>query len=125
MRASVNAERPDLLRCELGAWHNFTLNIRSSAAALIERMASRGRTSGFQMGAEHRTKIGNSKILKHLIEHAEGSRDMSSTQVTAALGLLKKVMPDMTETMIKGDENAPVAFSAVALAPLTVNAADD
>lgn len=65
-------------------------------------MAARGRTAGFKMGAEHRTKIANSQILKHLIEHVEGKRDMSASQVTAGLGLLKKVMPDMTESMMIG-----------------------
>lgn len=47
------------------------------------------------MSDEHRTKIANSQILKCLIEHVEGKRDMSATQVTAGLGLLKKVMPDL------------------------------
>lgn len=65
-------------------------------------MAGKGRTAGFQMGAEHRTKIANSKILKHLVEHAEGSREMSSTQVTAALGLLDRVMPKLQATTIEG-----------------------
>ena len=50
------------------------------------------------MGAEHRTKIANSKILKHLIEHAEGTREMSSTQVTAACSLLDRVMPKLAAT---------------------------
>lgn len=58
-------------------------------------MAKRGRSPGFMMTDEHRSKIGNSKILNNLIEHIEGKRDMTSTQVTAGLGLLKKVMPDM------------------------------
>lgn len=71
-------------------------------------MAQRGRIAGFKMGAEHRTKIANSKILKHLIEHVEGKREMTSTQVTAGLGLLKKVMPDITENTIKGDEENPL-----------------
>lgn len=66
------------------------------------------------MGAEHRTKIANSKILKHLIEHVEGTREMSSSQVTAGLGLLKKVMPDMTENMITGmGEGGEVIFKTV------------
>lgn len=65
-------------------------------------MAARGRKPGFQMGAEHRGKIANSNVLKHLIEHATGEREMTSSQVTAGLGLLKKVMPDMTENMVKG-----------------------
>lgn len=52
------------------------------------------------MGAEHRLKIANSNILKCLISHAEGEREMSSTQVSAAVALLKKVMPDLTYTEV-------------------------
>jgi hypothetical protein len=70
-------------------------------------MAGRGRKAGFQMGAEHRAKIANSQILKGLIDFAEGSvspEEYPPHRVSAALGLLKKVMPDMTESMIKGSE---------------------
>ena len=56
---------------------------------------ARGRKAGFQMTEEHRVKIKNSNILNALIGHVEGTREMSSTQVAAGLGLLKKVMPDM------------------------------
>ena len=49
----------------------------------------------YQMTNAHRDKIKNSNILNALIEHAEGNREMSSTQVQAGLGLLKKVMPDL------------------------------
>lgn len=55
----------------------------------------RGRTGGFKLTDEHRGKIANSSILNCLIEHAEGRREMSSTQVSAALGLLRKVLPDL------------------------------
>ncbi len=58
-------------------------------------MAERGRRPGFIMTDEHRVKIRNSNILNALIEHVEGAREMSSTQVTAGLGLLRKVMPDL------------------------------
>ena len=61
----------------------------------------RGRRPGFVMGEEHRTKIANSKILSRLIAHAEGEVEMSSTQVTVALGLLKKVMPDLSSQTIE------------------------
>ena len=60
----------------------------------------RGRSPGFQMTDEHRGKIKNSQILNALIEHVEGRREMSSTQVTAGLGLLRKVMPDLAQTEI-------------------------
>lgn len=49
----------------------------------------------YQMSHTHRDKIKNSNILNALIEHAEGQREMSSTQVQAGLGLLKKVLPDL------------------------------
>ena len=61
---------------------------------------TRGRQPGFSMSNEHRVKIQNSNILNALIEHAEGRRDMSPSQVHAALGLLKKVMPDLSATAI-------------------------
>ena len=68
-------------------------------------MAERGRKPGFRMSDEHRVKIQNSNILNALIEHVEGKREMSGTQVTAGLGLLKKVMPDLATTTIQGDED--------------------
>lgn len=59
-------------------------------------MSTRGRQPGFTMSNEHRVKIQNSNILNALIEHAEGRREMTPTQVTAGLGLLKKAMPDLS-----------------------------
>ncbi len=61
-------------------------------------MAKVGRPKG-SVGAKltetHRDKIRKSNILNNLIEHVEGNRDMTSTQVTAGLGLLKKALPDL------------------------------
>ena len=56
----------------------------------------------YKMGNTHRDKIRNSNILNALLEHVEGSREMSATQVTAGLGLLKKIMPDLAATTIEG-----------------------
>ena len=58
-------------------------------------MAERGRKPGFRMSEEHRVKIQNSNILNALIEPVEGRREMSATQMTAGLGLLRKVPPDL------------------------------
>ena len=65
-------------------------------------MAARKSPSAFRMSDEHRSKIANSQILNALVEHAEGRREMSSTQVSAALGLLRKVMPDLAATELSG-----------------------
>ena len=74
-------------------------------------MAERGRTPGFSMSNEHRVKIQNSNILNALIEHAQGEREMSSTQVTAALGLLKKALPDLSAVEIGSDPDKPMRMS--------------
>lgn len=78
--------------------------------ATKSKLAGTKAATSSPMSHQHRVKIRNSNILNSLIEHVEGKREMSSTQVTAGLGLLKKVMPDMTETMLKGDEAAPVVI---------------
>jgi hypothetical protein len=71
-----------------------------------------GRSPGFRMSEEHRVKIKNSNILNALIEHVEGKRDMSATQVSAGLGLLRKVMPDLASTTIQGDdEGGPIQIT--------------
>ncbi len=66
-------------------------------------MAERGRSAGFRMTNEHRLKIKNSNILNALIEHVEGKREMSATQVTAGVALLKKVLPDLQPEAFEDD----------------------
>lgn len=58
----------------------------------------RGRKAGFKMPDEYRSKIAKSQVLNALIEHTEGRREMSSTQVTAGIALLRKVLPDLAAT---------------------------
>lgn len=74
-------------------------------------MAERGRKPGFRMSEEHRVKIQNSNILNALVEHVEGKREMSATQVSAGLGLLRKVMPDLAQTTLENGEDG--AFQVV------------
>jgi hypothetical protein len=74
---------------------------------------ARGRKPGFVMTDEHRGKIQNSNILKALIEHIEGKREMSATQVSAGLGLLRKVLPDLSST----DNKTEVVHRYVAEVP--------
>jgi hypothetical protein len=69
---------------------------------------TRGRQPGFKMPEAHRVKIANSNILNALIEHVEGNRDMTGTQVTAGIALLKKVLPDMTRTEVTGEDGGPI-----------------
>jgi len=65
------------------------------------------------MGEEYRAKIQNSTILNRLIGHVDGSVDLTPSQVTAGLGLLKKVMPDLAAHSHGGDDDAPPVRLAV------------
>lgn len=82
-------------------------------------MSSRGRKSGFKMTDEHRVKIQNSNILNALIEHVEGKREMSSTQVSAGLGLLRKVLPDLSATTLDhtSSDGSVIMPALIALVP--------
>jgi hypothetical protein len=83
-------------------------------AEAVAPEAKRGRgRSPYRMSEAHREKIRNSNILNALLEHVEGNREMSSTQVTAGLGLLKKCLPDLQSVTVSGDDDAdPISVIA-------------
>lgn len=81
------------------------------------------------MSSYHREKIAKSQILKRLIEHAEGklssagiggNQEMSATQVTAALSLLDRVLPKLTQAQIEQNvtvEDKIEAIKIISVAP--------
>lgn len=52
---------------------------------------------------EARKKIQTTQLVKRLTAHAFGEVQMSPTQVTAALGLLRKSLPDLTSMQHSGE----------------------
>lgn len=52
---------------------------------------------------DHRVKIKNANILNALIEHVLGKREMSATQVSAGIALMKKVLPDLQSVESKSE----------------------
>lgn len=54
---------------------------------------------------EVRQRIQTSQLLNRLTNHALGQVDMTSTQVTAALGVLKKSLPDLQSVALTGEDN--------------------
>lgn len=84
--------------------HNGKASLEEEWQAGLQVTEQRGRKPGFRMSEEHRDKIRNSNILRALIEHVEGDREMSASQVSAGLGLLRKVMPDLTSVSGSDDE---------------------
>lgn len=86
---------------------------------------TKGRPRGFVMSPEHRVKIQNSNILNALIEHVEGQREMSSTQVQAAIALMKKVLPDLSTVEMTGEDGGPIeTVSRIELVAATVRERD-
>jgi len=67
--------------------------------------------TGVRLTEAHRDKIQKSNILNALIEHAEGKRNMSATQITAGLGLLRKCLPDLAAVTYSGDQDNPVVIN--------------
>ena len=60
-----------------------------------------------------RQKIRSSQLINRLTGHILGEFDMPKTAVVAALGLLRKTMPDLATTTIKGDEENPLAIKTI------------
>lgn len=56
------------------------------------------RTRKVRHDDETRAKIQTSQLVNRLTDHVLGSIDMKPTQVTAALGLLKKSLPDLSQS---------------------------
>ena len=50
-----------------------------------------------------RAKINAGVLTKALVDHVDGKREMSNTQVQAAMGLLRKVLPDLASTELVGN----------------------
>jgi hypothetical protein len=57
---------------------------------------------------EIREKIRASQLVNALEKHVLGRRKMKPTQVAAALGLLKKCVPDLAQTTIANPDGSPV-----------------
>jgi hypothetical protein len=53
------------------------------------------RTRKIRHDDETRAKIQASQLINRLSEHVLGKCEMTATQVTAGLGLLRKVLPDL------------------------------
>jgi hypothetical protein len=60
-----------------------------------------------------RARIQGSVIADQLMKHIVGENEMTATQVTAALGLLRKVAPDLAATELTGAEGGPVELRTI------------
>jgi len=58
-----------------------------------------------------RDKIQAQQLIKVLEDHAVRGKEMVPSRITAALGLLKKCVPDLSTTSIQGNEGGPLELT--------------
>ena len=76
----------------------------------VKGMHKRASTSAVYAEAV-RARIRAGGIAKRLENHIVGKCEMSNTQVTAALGLLRKVVPDAQTVAITGPDGEALPFN--------------
>ena len=64
-----------------------------------------------------RARIRAGGIAKRLEQHVLGTVEMSASQVSAALGLLRKVVPDIASVEHTGSATNPIVFETVFFDP--------
>lgn len=65
------------------------------------------RTVKIRHDEETRAKIQTSQLINRLEDHILNDLDLKPTQVTAALGLLKKTLPDLANVELSGSDDKP------------------
>lgn len=64
---------------------------------------SHARKNVLKLSDDWRARIQTSMIINRLQDHIKGAVELSASQVTAALGLLKKTAPDMQSIEHSGE----------------------
>lgn len=70
---------------------------------------------------EVRQRIKTSQLINRLMQHVNGETTLDASQVTAALGLLNKVLPNLSATTLSGE----VTHNYVARMPNMPASADE
>jgi hypothetical protein len=69
------------------------------------------RSPGYALAVRARIRAGG--IVKRLEDHVLGKVEMTASQVTAALGLLRKCVPDLATVEHTGEGGGPIEFTNV------------
>src|SRR5580698_6612874 len=62
-----------------------------------------------------RARIKTSLLVRALMDHVLGNKEMAATQVSAGLGLLRKVMPDLSQMDVKAAQDEVTDLSTAEL----------
>lgn len=77
------------------------------------------RTRRTTVNDKTREKIRTTQLIKRLVQHVNGEIELSATQVTAALGLMKKVLPDLQS--VEMDQTVEVKQSVINAEPMSAD----
>ena len=75
--------------------------------------APRQGKSSRELTQAHKDHIQTSAIINRLQEHILGNAEMSGSQVAAALGLMRKTLPDLKVTELTTDPQAPPVYRVI------------
>lgn len=71
------------------------------------------RTRKIVMTEEWKEKIKISQIINRLVDHFDGTVDLSKTQIDVAKILLAKVVPDLSKSTLSGDADSPLIVQEI------------
>ena len=64
-----------------------------------------------------RRKIQTARLIERLSRHVLGEIEVSSSQVSAGLGLLRKTLPELTAAQVAGANGAVLAITVTLVKP--------
>jgi hypothetical protein len=76
---------------------------KSATGFFVARKPMAARTRKIRHDEETRAKIQSSQIVNRLMDHINGNVELSATQVSSALGLLRKTLPDLAAVEHSGE----------------------
>jgi hypothetical protein len=74
------------------------------------KRTGRGRPAGYVTPERVRAQIKTAQLVKMLTDTANGVKQVEPHQVTAAVALLRKVLPDLQATLLSGDPQLPLTI---------------
>ncbi len=71
------------------------------------------RTVKIRHDDQTRAKIKTSQIINRLTSHVLDNLELTPSQVSAGLGLLRKTLPDLSQAELTGENGGPLQVSVV------------
>jgi hypothetical protein len=88
----------------------LTLPAGSKPLPVAPGKRGRGRVAGYTQPERARAAIKTGALIKMLTDTANGVKQVEPHQVTAAVALLRKVLPDLQATLLSGDPQLPLTI---------------